>query len=53
MDRPGGNLLFAFLAGVPGAIQLALPREVVAAHDAGRWKEAMDKEIVKLYSHDV
>jgi len=50
---------FAFSAGLPGGIQLSqLPdprnvREAMAAPDADCWKEAMDKEMSNLKSHDV
>ena len=49
----------AFSAGLPGGIQLSqLPdprsaREAMAAPDADGWKEAMDREMKNLESHDV
>ena len=49
----------AFSAGLPGGIQLSqLPdprsvREAMAAPDAEGWRDAMDREMENLKSHDV
>ena len=49
----------AFSAGLPGGIQLSqLPdprnvREAMAAPDADGWREAMDREMENLRSHDI
>ena len=42
----------AFSAGLPGGIRLSQLR-VDAAPDADQWKEAMDREMENLKSHDV
>jgi hypothetical protein len=49
----------AFSAGLPGRIWLSeLPglrnvRDAMAAHNADGWKEAMNKEMASLKSHDI
>ena len=67
-DECGGAVLvlddiahspIAFSAGLPGGIQLSqLPdprsvREAMAAPDAEGWRDAMDREVQNLQSHDV
>ena len=58
----GGNSFLAqvaFSASLPGSIQLSsLPdprsvHEAMAAPDADGWKDAMDREMENLHTHDV
>ena len=58
-ERSTRSGLVAFSAGLPGGIQLSsLPdprsvREAMAAPDADGWKDAMDREMENLRTHDV
>ena len=62
LTQGGGNSFLAqvvFLAGLPGGIQLlSLPDphsvcKAMAAPDVDGWKDAMDREMENLHTHDV